>query len=51
MGKRLFSFFLELVGTDAAQGAFVIGRQLFALVDITANGAYILFQNFDPPDV
>ena len=39
----LFGFFLKLVGTDAAQGALVIFRQLFAFIDITANDAYILF--------
>ena len=35
----LFGLFLEQVGTDSAQGALVVFRQLFALVDITANGA------------
>ena len=34
----LFSFFLKLVGTYAAQGALVILRQLFALVNVTADG-------------
>ena len=38
-----FGDFFELVGTDAAEGAFVIGGQLFAFVNITANGADKLF--------
>ena len=39
----LFGFFLELIGTDAAQGALVIFGQLFAFIDITANYTYVLF--------
>ena len=45
-GVSLFCFFLELVGTDTAEGAFVIGGQLVALIDITANNANVLFHVF-----
>ena len=42
-------FFFELVGTDAAQGAFVIFGQLIALVDIVTNGATELFHAVSSP--
>ena len=35
----LFSFFFELIGADAAQGALVIFGQLFAFVDPAADPA------------
>ena len=41
----LFSFFLELIGADAAEGALVIFGKLFAFIDITANDTNILFHN------
>ena len=44
----LFIFFFKLLRAYAAQGAFVVFGQLFALVNITAYGAYIFFHNFLP---
>ena len=43
-GKRL-CLFLEHIGADGAQGALVIFGQLFALVNITADGANELLHN------
>ena len=39
MMQGVLCLFLEHVGADAAQGALVIFGQLFALVNITADGA------------
>ena len=48
VGTDLFFFvgdFFELVGTDAAEGAFIIFGQLVAFVNITADGTNKLFHN------
>ena len=39
----LFGFFLELIGTDAAEGALVIFGQLVAFVDKAADITYKFF--------
>ena len=42
----LFFYFFELVGAYAAQGTFVIFRQLVAFVDVIANGANKFLHGF-----
>ena len=44
----LFCFFFELIGTDTAQGAFVILGQLVTLINITTNVTYEFLHAVSP---
>ena len=43
-----FSYFFELVRTDAAQGALIILRQLVTFVDVITDRTYELFHTASP---